>query len=389
MPQITTPYGSWDLPGDLVGESGRAFTTIDTVNGVDIMRLYAPAAAYTFMAQDIVQNASASWAGTSATEATIALGAKTLVTETSKGFAPNMRIVAWKTGSFNTAMFGVVTDYDPITGTLSFDCQDISGSGTFTDWTISVGGGRPGPQGSEWLVGSGAPADVLGTDNDLYLDDQTGAVYRKAAGSWGAAVANIRGDIGPAGAGATIHAKDAAGTVVTAEARPAIKAGPGVVFSDDGQNIVAAVDVGTGANQIVQLDGTGALPAGLAAGGFSVTKTVFTTSGSWVKPPDCEMHYVQVWAGGGGGADNGGGGGGGGGYAEAWFADDEFAATEPVIIGAGGSHGVPASNGGASHFAEQLYAFGGKGGIPEAGGLGGESLQQWWLQQMQSSFRYA
>ena len=71
MPRITTPYGSWDLPGDLVGESGRAFTTIDRVNGVDIMRLYAPAAAYTFMAQDIVQNASASWAGTSATAATI------------------------------------------------------------------------------------------------------------------------------------------------------------------------------------------------------------------------------------------------------------------------------------------------------------------------------
>lgn len=54
-----------------------------------------------------------------------------------------------------------------------------------------------GVAGSSWLNGNGVPSSGLGNDGDYYLDDLTGDVYTKVSGSWGSAIANIKG---PAGA---------------------------------------------------------------------------------------------------------------------------------------------------------------------------------------------
>lgn len=44
--------------------------------------------------------------------------------------------------------------------------------------------GANGTNGATWLTGTGAPADTLGNNNDLYLDEATGNVYKKLAGTW-------------------------------------------------------------------------------------------------------------------------------------------------------------------------------------------------------------
>jgi len=64
--------------------------------------------------------------------------------------------------------------------------------------TVRVG--PSGPQGvqgiagvgSFWRTGSGVPASALGDNYDLYLDNDTGSVYEKNAGTW-SLITNIKG----------------------------------------------------------------------------------------------------------------------------------------------------------------------------------------------------
>ncbi len=77
-----------------------------------------------------------------------------------------------------------------------------------------------------------------------------------------------------------------------------------------------------------------------------ITKQVFTTNATWIKPAGCKYVIVEVVGGGGGGGaiasqNNGGGGGGGGGYAKRIVTSP--GATETVTVGLGGTGGT--SNG--------------------------------------------
>lgn len=98
---------------------------------------------------------------------------------------------------------------------------------------------------------------------------------------------------------------------------------------------------------------------------------VFTTSGTWTRPPGVTKVYVKVWGGGGGGtfAGTGGGGGGAGGYAEGFIA---VSGNVTVTVGAGGAH---QQNGANSSFAGDttITANGGTGALPSdlVGGAGG------------------
>ena len=58
--------------------------------------------------------------------------------------------------------------------------------------------GPQGPAGATWYAASGAPADSLGSDGDLYLNNATGDVYQRASGSW-AHTADLSGPQGPKG----------------------------------------------------------------------------------------------------------------------------------------------------------------------------------------------
>jgi hypothetical protein len=108
---------------------------------------------------------------------------------------------------------------------------------------------------------------------------------------------------------------------------------------------------------------------------------IFSSSGTWTKPPSGNVIYVRVWAGGGSGgragSTDGGGGGGGGAYAETWLAFSAAASTETVTVGAGGAaRTVDEQNGvagGNSSFGSLLttYGGGGGGGSTAAAGSGG------------------
>lgn len=137
----------------------------------------------------------------------------------------------------------------------------------------------------------------------------------------------------------------------------------------------------------------------LATGEVTVDRQVFTTSGTWTKPPNALAVYVlAVGAGSGGGSGRcgaagsnryGGGGGGSGGVVTEWLRAADCGTTETVTIGAGGTGGAAvgpaAANGnsggvgGNTSFGSLVVAggggllVGGEGGTAAsgAGGVGG------------------
>ena len=114
----------------------------------------------------------------------------------------------------------------------------------------------------------------------------------------------------------------------------------------------------------------------------SSSVVVFTSSGTFVKPANGTIAYVQLWGGGGGGGRNQGfdaGGGGGGACIHRWFNLSDLASSISVTIGLGGAgtavDGAGAA-GGTSSFGALFSAFGGGGGgiTSNGGGGGGGSL---------------
>lgn len=153
-----------------------------------------------------------------------------------------------------------------------------------------------------------------------------------------------------------------------------------------GLGTAAALDVGTTASKVVQLDSNAKLPAvnGSQLTGIPTftngSSVVFDASSSWAPPANVTRVFVQVWGGGGGGAGGtylgiSGGGGGGGGYAA------DFLTVTPGVainftVGAGGAGGAKGaagtstngSNGGTTTFAT-LSGTGGDGAAVNAYGV--------------------
>jgi hypothetical protein len=109
---------------------------------------------------------------------------------------------------------------------------------------------------------------------------------------------------------------------------------------------------------------------------------VFTSSGTFVKPANGTIAYVQLWGGGGGGGRNQGGNasaGGGGACIHRWFNLSDLASSISVTIGTGGvgtAVNGAGTTGGTSSFGALFSAFGGSGGgaSGSGGGGGGGSL---------------
>jgi len=78
--------------------------------------------------------------GTSTTSITIGAGAKSLTTQASKSFLPGQAISVARTSSPTNYEVGIVTSYNSGSGALNYTVPTgaISGSGTYTDWTISI-----------------------------------------------------------------------------------------------------------------------------------------------------------------------------------------------------------------------------------------------------------
>ena len=96
---------------------------------------------------------------------------------------------------------------------------------------------------------------------------------------------------------------------------------------------------------------------------------VFNSSGTWSKPSQGSMVFVEVWGAGGSGSNSNTAGdrngGAGGGYVSRLIRVADLAATETVTIGAGGASRTIAANGiagGDSSFGTHVTAYGGAGG---------------------------
>ena len=80
---------------------------------------------------------------TSATSLTIGAGAQSFVTQAGKAWVVGQPVIIARTSAPGTTrMSGAITAYDAGTGAMSVLVDTILGSGTYTDWTISLGTAR-------------------------------------------------------------------------------------------------------------------------------------------------------------------------------------------------------------------------------------------------------
>lgn len=76
---------------------------------------------------------------TSTTSNTIGTGSKSFTVQTGKSYAQGQSLTIARTAAPTNRMFVVVDSYNSGTGALVVTSQAFAGSGTFTDWTITLG----------------------------------------------------------------------------------------------------------------------------------------------------------------------------------------------------------------------------------------------------------
>lgn len=77
--------------------------------------------------------------GTSTTSNTIGTGSKSFTSQTGKSWSAGQSLTIARTAAPTNRMLCVVTSYNSGTGALVVTSQQAEGSGTFTDWTITLG----------------------------------------------------------------------------------------------------------------------------------------------------------------------------------------------------------------------------------------------------------
>lgn len=143
-----------------------------------------------------------------------------------------------------------------------------------------------------------------------------------------------------------------------------------------GLGSAATLTAGTSANNVVQLDSSGLLPAvdgsqltNIAGGGLKGIQR-FTSSGTYTPTSGATKALVRVQGAGGGGKNNKGSGGGGA-YCERLYT---ISGTGTVTVGTGGAGSFAAADGGSSSFVMggvTITAGGGAAGGASAAGAGG------------------
>ena len=82
--------------------------------------------------------------GTSTTSLTVGAGAQTFTTQTGKAWSVAQPVVIARTSApATTLMNGTITAYNAGSGAMTVQVVRATGSGTFTDWTISLTGALP------------------------------------------------------------------------------------------------------------------------------------------------------------------------------------------------------------------------------------------------------
>lgn len=116
-------------------------------------------------------DAGAGYAGTSTSPLTVALGALTITTQIGLAYQPGTRVrIARTSAPTTTWLEGVVTAYTPTSPNLAVLVDRVLGSGTWSDWTLSVAG-----QGALDAAAADAAAATAVAARDQTL------IYRDAA----------------------------------------------------------------------------------------------------------------------------------------------------------------------------------------------------------------
>ncbi len=131
------------------------------------------------IASAAAQNIAGGLASVSTNSLAIATGLQDFTIEAGKGFAAEQLVnIAFAADAVNFNMAGLVAGYDPDTGAMAVFVNTIVGTGTFSDWAVSLGGaqgpqGIHGPQGIQGPVGLAGNMD--GLDNLSGLTDMAAA----------------------------------------------------------------------------------------------------------------------------------------------------------------------------------------------------------------------
>lgn len=108
--------------------------------------------------------------GTSTTSLSVSAASKSLTTQTGKNFVVGQPVMIARTSDPGvTWMSGNITAYDSGTGAMTVNCVITSGSGTFTDWTISLT--APAVQAGLTVVNVSGTSQVAVAGSDYMLNN--------------------------------------------------------------------------------------------------------------------------------------------------------------------------------------------------------------------------
>jgi len=286
---------------------------------------------------------AATLTGTSTTSVAVGTGSKSFTASISRTWVVGGWLIAFRTSAVANYMLGRVTAYNSGTGALTLDVTGTGGSGTYTDWTITVAG----PQGAAGAAYSVAEASKSSAYTMLAADKA--ATIRMTSTFTLSFTA-----IGTLGAGWWAYLINEGTGDVTLD--------PNAAETIDG---LATYIMYPGEARLVWCNGSALLS--IVVRPFART---WASSGTFTKPPGYLRFGRRVVGGGGGGGRSGsasyGTGGGGGGAGDESIDDaSTYGTSETVTVGAAGAAqtGVGAGGtGGNSAVGTLAYAYGGGGG---------------------------
>ncbi len=285
---------------------------------------------------------AAALSGTSSTSTTIGTGSKSFTASTGKQWAVGQYVYLARSAAPTTYMAGQVTAYNSGTGALTVDVSATNGSGTYTDWVITIGGAQ------------GATGSI-----NLLSESSKSTTYTLASGDKG-----------------TILRLTSTFTLAFTAAAT-LGNGWWCYLSNEGTG-----DVTLDPNSTEQIDGLTSFPMypgevrKVWCDGSAFRSVVvrsfrrrFNASGTFTKPPGYSAFGGLVWGAGGGGGKSGStnstGGGGGGACVPVYLLASAVGATESIGVGTGGTGASSAgagTAGGNTTLGSLATAYGGGGG---------------------------